>query len=498
MSAIALTTALCLPTLDLEALLQGRTIAAISNSFRNPSQFLLCPVDTSLETSRLENRYHPDFLKSINLNQSLYNIDSVTIQAWARCKTCRIFGEKDNLAALSSLTAWSVEYLHELVQERHKIFVLFLQIHRFAQPIDLAMSRLSEDNIGSYIDVPGSWSDQGALALLPDEDFAKRQKQLIKLSPPIHPELHSLQTALVALRQNSLGAMALDRDLRYLLGWSRAEETQLYDSDLSWIQRIAQSGDTDTAAEFKRLVFKSWIKLGFSNADGALSIEDSKAEDSDLDVCCDVPFALIGKCQADRRGVVAKSVIEQIMKSGELSFRPDAFEQSIKVIFTAGPLTELAQHSARENKVNVMHPETLQRLTEMKARYPGSIDLLKLKACLQRAPYGEAADEKIGQFIEETFIQLKIRSAVIEAVKLSLENADQESVGIDSVCAAYAALASFGLPSLSMGDVQDVLIELSSPVAGYLGKTHAADGRELFYFLRELYVEDNSPSMVIG
>lgn len=147
--------------------------------------------------------------------------------------------------------------------------------------------------------------------------------------------------------------------------------------------------------------------------------------------------------------------------------------------------------------MNVMHPETLQRLTEMKARYPGSIDLLKLKACLQQEPYGEGADEKIGRFIEETFVQLKIRSAVIEAVKLCLENAGQESIGADAVCAAYAALASFGLPNLSMGEVHDVLIELSSPVAGYLGRTQANNGRELFYFLRELYVEDNNLSMVI-
>lgn len=496
MSAIALTTALCLPTLDLEALLQGRTIAAISSSFRNPSRFLLCPVDTSLETARLANRYHPDFLKSINLNQSLYNTGSVTIQAWARCKTCRIFGEQDNLAALSSLTAWSVEYLHELVQERHKIYVLFLQIHRFAQPIDLTMNRLSEDKVGSYIDVPGSWSDQGAQALLPDADFAKRQKQLIKLSPPIHPELHSLQTALVALRQNSLGAMALDRDLRYLLGWSRAEETQLYDSDISWIQRIAQSGDTDNAAEFKQLVFKSWLKLGFVNADGAMSIED-REEENDLDICCQAPFAVVGKCKADRRGVVSQAVLEPLIEASHTSLHPEAFEQVIKIVFTAGPLTEIAQQAAKENKMNVMHPETLQRLTEMKARYPGSIDLLKLKACLQQEPYGEGADEKIGRFIEETFVQLKIRSAVIEAVKLCLENAGQESIGADAVCAAYAALASFGLPNLSMGEVHDVLIELSSPVAGYLGRTQANNGRELFYFLRELYVEDNNLSMVI-
>ncbi|MEL6816600.1 MAG: DUF1802 family protein, partial [Cyanobacteria bacterium J06598_3] len=265
MSNPALTSALCLPSLDIEALLQGRTLVALSNSFRNPSHFLLCPVDLSLDGSQLAARYHAEFLESLKSPHGLTDPDWVSVHAWARSKTCRLYGAEDDLAALSELTPWSEAYLRSQIQAKHKIFLLFLQVHRFMQPVELMMTPLSEDTIGNYIDVPGTWSDQRAEPLLSQDTFAQRQKQLIKLSPPRHPELEPLQTDLVAVRENSLGAMALDRDLRYLLGWTRAKETQLDDSDLAWIKKIAQVGEADDTYEFKKLVLSSLLKLGFSD-----------------------------------------------------------------------------------------------------------------------------------------------------------------------------------------------------------------------------------------
>ncbi len=501
MSAIALTTALCLPIQDVEALLQGRTVAAISNTFRNPSRFFLCPIETDLTTARLENRYHASFLKSLKpapktsrkASQKTNASDAITIHAWARCKTCRIFSEHDNLAALSSLTAWTAEYLHELVQERHKIYVTFLQVHRFDQAIELAIDPAEANRIGTYVKVPGSWSDQSAHSLLSDATFAQRQKQLIQLTPSPHFELHDLQAELVTLRENNLGAMALDRDLRYLLNWSRAEETQMYDSDLVWIQQISQAGNIGNTDDFEKLVHKSFFKLGFSNFVHDLGLK----RDDGVDVYCETPYAVIGKCKADKQGNVSNLVLEPLAIAGIALFQQQQIAPPLKIIFAAGPFTEHAQKSAIKNKMNVIRPDTLQRLTELKARFPGAIDLLRLKQCLQQAPYGEAADEKINQFIDETFHQLKVRSAVIQAVKICLERTDQESIGRDPICAAYASLASFGLSTLSVKEMHDILIELSSPVAGYLGRIQAGSdgsgtGRELFYFLKELCVDGSA------
>ncbi|MFK8182774.1 MAG: DUF1802 family protein [Phormidesmis sp.] len=530
MSISALSTALCLPVLDIEALLQGRTIAAISDTFRNPSKFLLCPIDLPAKPGQLETRYQEQFLGSFKATYtSVEDPDAVMIHAWAKCKTCRIFSEKDNLAALSTLTAWTPEYLYELVQEKHKIFVLFLQIHRLAAPLKLMMPRLEADKINTYVRVPGSWSDQGATPLLDDDTFAKRQKQLVKLSPPIHPELQALQRELVFEREYSLGAMALDRDVRYFLGWSRPEETQLYDSDLSWIQHVAAAGCGSDEIEFKEMVRRSLVKLGFSehqcseeslsqpaaepwsatinaegsNAEGSNAegsgVDSSNAEGSGVDgskVYCTLPYPLVAECQSNQHSNVTNTVAVQLTRIGNKQFSEAQFEAAVKVIFAMGPLTEQAQQTAIGNRINVIRPDTLQKLTEIKARYPGAVDLLKLKTYLQSVPYGEAADTKVTQFVEETLFQLQIRAAVIQAVKTCSERTGQEKVGTDTVCGTYATLSQVGLPRLSVGEVQDILIELSSPVAGYLGRSRTDNGRTLFYFLRELSVEDKNLTAV--
>ncbi|MEM6449602.1 MAG: DUF1802 family protein [Cyanobacteria bacterium P01_D01_bin.105] len=498
MSTSALSTALCLPALDIEALLQGRTIAAISDTFRNPARFLLLPTDLPLQPGQLEARYQAQFLSSFKATYtSVEDPDTVMIQAWARCGTCRIFSDRDDLAALSTLTAWTPAHLQQLVQEKHKIFLLFLKVHRFAEPLKLIMPRVTPDKMHTYIRVPGTWSDQGALSLLDDETFVKRQTQLIKLSPPQYPELQALQRALVFEREYSLGAMALDRDIRYFLGWSRPEETQLYDSDLSWIQQVAAAGLESDELEFKELVRRCLVKLGFGHThqphqtETRRTLEQSVTAEN-LGICYEAPYPVIAICQTSKDSSVSNLVAEQAIQLGNAPSGSASLTSTAKIIVAAGPLTEHAQKAAKGDEINVIRPKTLQKLTEMKARYPGSIDLLKLKTCLQSVPHGEAADEKVNQFIEEISQQIKIRAAVIQAVKLGLERTEQSRIGTNTVCTLYASLPDVSLPRLSVHEVKNILIELSSPVAGYLGCDHTDNGKALFYFLRELSVEDNN------
>ncbi|MEO0519093.1 MAG: DUF1802 family protein [Cyanobacteria bacterium P01_A01_bin.116] len=496
----ALTTALCLPSLDIDALLQGRTIVAISNSFQNPSHFLLCPVEVPLDEAQLATRYHTGFLNSLKPARLTAGLDAIKIHAWAKSKTCRIYSQQDDLAALSNLTAWSTDYLHQLTQTRHQLFVLFLQVHRFDQPIELMLNQLAEDKIGNYIQVDGTWSDQQALPILSNETFAQRQKQLIKLSHPNHSELEPLQTELVPLRENSLGAMSLDRDLRYLLGWSRSEETYLYDSDLAWIQQISQVGRSTSELDYRKLVRNSLLKLGFVNLVCDV-VSDANLSDSNparatnvvgFDVYGDDPYTLVGKCSADGSALIPQTLTSQFIHVGNTLLGRDLFESAVKILFVAGPLDHNTEQATRGNKMNIMRPETLQRLTELKAQHPGAIDLLKLKACLQSAPFGEDSDAKVNQFINGTLEQLRLRSALIQSVKTYLESTDQEAIGLDTVCSAYAMSSESNLPSLSMGEIHDLLMELSSPLAGYLGRKKADNSRDVFYFLRELCIEDDS------
>ncbi|MEL7332530.1 MAG: DUF1802 family protein [Cyanobacteria bacterium J06560_2] len=502
MSVPSLTTALCLPAIEIEALLQGRMIAAVSNTFRNPLQFALCPVSEPLSRTVLIQRYRPSFLRSLKPRKSEPK-NQTTLYAWAKFGRCRIYRQTHDLAALSQLTVWRVEYLEALVRSHHKIFLMSLQVYRFEQPLRMAMKPVSTDKIGRYIHLPSTPSSYHSEPIIGVEASLYRQQLLTDLAPPPHLELEDLQAALSQIRESGLGAMSLDRDIRYLLGWSRVDQTKLYDSDFVWIKQIALVGNTgDEHEEFEKLVRRSLIKLGFSNQGRNIKASlnpDIAGEPDSLDVYCESPYSLVGMCKATQHSSVPNTVVEQFNYLGNEHLPLGDFEHAVKLLFVAGTLTAHTQQTAIENRMNVMRPETLQRLTELQAQHPGSIDLYRLKPCLQNAPFGEAADQKVNLFIDKILQQLEVRAELIRAVKNCLHTTGEESVGTDAVYFAYAGNASrLQLPQLSRQEVQETLIELSSPLAGYLGRVEDVDApadrrSHLFYFLRELHVDRGVP-----
>ncbi|NER79925.1 MAG: DUF1802 family protein [Leptolyngbya sp. SIO1D8] len=491
MGVTPLTTALCLPAIEIGALLEGRMIVAMSNTFRNPPCFLLCPIHFSAATIKWEERYHQSFLNALRESQESLKADTFTAHAWAKFKACRIYSSPHDLEALSQLTIWSSNYLHDLTQARHKIFLLVLQVYRFSQPTELSNRRANEHNIGNYIKLSSARSHRESAAILSDEIFEQRQRQIFDLSPPLYPELEGLQGEIAADRELGLGAKLFNQDLKRLLGWSQSQETQPLDSDLIWIQQIAQTGNSSNGHEFEKLVRKSLLKLGFSNSCNnprASLNPNATGGAGGIDVYCDAPYALVGECKASKHSRVPNSVTAQLIHLGITHLGQTQFAQSIKLIFAAGPLTTPADRAARENHMNVLRPETLQRLTELKVLHPGAIDLLKLKPCLQEAPFGEEADTKVNQFIDDTWQQLKLRSCLVQLVKTYLNNTGLGTVEIGTVFGAYAASANPELPKLKIEEIHEILIELSSPLAGYLGRSCVGKDSYSFYFLRDLNI----------
>ncbi len=521
-----ISTALCLPALDIEALFQGRMIVAMSASFHNPAKILLCAVQPDPDSAAPEERYSDDFLNAVSSNRAQMRSPTTTglpttalpttllsTYAWAEAGACRVYNVPSDLAAIAKLTAWSESYLKTLVQTRYRIFLLPLRVYRFTRPIELASPPVTADKAGYYVDLSIPVSTEDAGPVLDSESFEKRQQQLFDLVPPLHSELEAFQTALVSMRESSLGAMSLDRDLRYFLGWSCAQETYLYDSDLVWIQQIAQTGLHKSSYDFKVLACQSLSKLGFSNfahnpeestvsaddlTDGLTihSTDNAIADRSQSTVFfCDQPYALIGKCKAGARGRVASALTVRLIHFGQAYLSPLQYERSVKLIVAAGAPNNLATQAAQENQMNVIHPNTLQRLTELQAQHPGSIDLLKLKPCLQAAPFGEAADAKINQFIDDILQQLARRAALIRVVKRCLINVNEESVAVADIYAVCEASESNeALEHVTQAEIYEILIELSSPLVGCLGRLKDNEGRDRFYFLRELHIDLGSLS----
>ncbi len=151
----------------------------------------------------------------------------------------------------------------------------------------------------------------------------------------------------------------------------------------------------------------------------------------------------------------------------------------------AGELIKHTELTTKGNQMNVIRPETLQRLVELKAKHPGSIDLLNLKPYLEKEPFGEASNDKINEYIDKVEKEIKLRSHIIQLVKNYLQNSGIESAGVDTLHGAY--FGSHPPQQIKPEEMHEILIELSSPLTGYLGREKGNNWKtDKFYYLRDL------------
>ncbi|MFM6109028.1 MAG: DUF1802 domain-containing protein, partial [Sphaerospermopsis kisseleviana] len=81
----------------------------------------------------------------------------------------------------------------------------------------------------------------------------------------------------------------------------------------------------------------------------------------------------------------------------------------------------------------------------------------------------------------------KLRSHIIQLVKNYLQNAGIESTGVDTLHGAY--FGSYPPQPLKPEEMHEILIELSSPLTGYLGREKGNDWKnDKFYYLRDLAI----------
>ncbi|PZU94667.1 MAG: hypothetical protein DCE90_14065 [Pseudanabaena sp.] len=104
----------------------------------------------------------------------------------------------------------------------------------------------------------------------------------------------------------------------------------------------------------------------------------------------------------------------------------------------------------------------------------------ELKTCLEVEPFGEDANAKLLEFINKSELEIKLRSHIVNLAKKA-----NKEFGIEYLSGVYD---SSGYPELrEERELYDILIELSSPLAGYLGRIKGNDGTgDRFYYLRDL------------
>ncbi|MDZ4786253.1 MAG: DUF1802 family protein [bacterium] len=459
---VFLANALCLPLVDLQALVQGKMITAMPWSFLSPGQsFALY--------SEGENTTHVRF--------------------WARCELCKSIDNPNLLSPLSNLTIWKKQLLESKLLEREFFFLAYLRIYEIPQPIQVVTEAK-----GEFLPLKEPTIVPVSSPVFSESDFRNHTQKLDQLRPSVHPELEELQSIVSQFVSTNSDAKAFEQDIKVFLGWADHSNVLQPDSDMTWIKSIANVGNSSDGDLFEKLVRKSFVELGFknSNANPQASLDPSGCGGAGgLDFYCEEPYRVVGECKATKTESVPDGTPAQLVKLG-CKILQDEYEKCIKIIMAAGELNAHAKQTAIGNKMNVIRPETLQKLVELKARHHGSINLVELKPCLESEPFGEDADIKINGYIDKIWNGIKVRAHIVKAVKQLIEiEPHRTQFEVVEIRAQYnAAFSKHDGSSLDNQIVHEFLIELSSPLAGYLGRVQGTSLQtDRFYFLRDLLVD---------
>ncbi|MEM9927114.1 MAG: DUF1802 family protein [Cyanobacteria bacterium P01_D01_bin.50] len=477
--------ALRLPAPDIEALLQGRSILAISNQFINRDKFALYSTDILMNPLPVEQYYHPNFvhIAQRSLRESVTH--SLTIKTWAKCEWCHDINP-ETIATLSKLTIWTKSALEETLALRKNIFFLYLRVYHLSKPIQIIVK---ENN--QFIPLPKRVTVDDTNPVLTDNIFKIRKRQLEKLEPPQHPELERLLDVVSPQTINNPRAKQLEQDIHKFLGWSNSKTIKCLDSDLAWTKEIAALGNRSkqedsgksnyqAGTDFENIIRQSLEFLGFTvdyfHKGGA----------GGVDVFCSHPYPLVGECKAGKK--IPNNTAVQLLNLGTLRLQSqELFKQATKLIIGPGEPTIQLKEAAKVHGMAIINPETLEKLVELQNKYRNSIDLFKLKDFLKAGQ----SDIEIEKYIVQVEEEIKLRSHLVGLVKNYLESSGLKNIGVDALHGAY--FGSNPPQPLKIKEMQEILIELSSPLTGYLGRIKSTDGKsDKFYFLRDLTTDTNS------
>ena len=477
--SVILDTALCLPASEIEALIQGRMIATMPRTFINSGrQFALYPTDISINLQSYEEYYRPSFLSIAQTVLAQQACEKVVVKAWARCEGC-ILHPPESLDSLSLLTVWTKEALQQTLGQRPHLVLAYLRVYLLPQSLEI----LLQSQNPQFRPLNSSLIVSEANPVITDRTFAQRKHQLEKLQPPLHPELEELQSAIASLTISQPAAKQLDDDIKIFLGWSSDKLIKQTDPNLAWINDIAKLGDRSiekdegksnyqAGTDFEIIARRSLNFLGFKVE------ENYKGGAGGLDLFCSQPYPLVCECKAGKS--IPDRAVEELDRIGKRHLKEN-YLQAMRLIIGPGQPTKNLKESAQISQISIINVMTLQKLVELKVKYPGAINLVELKQYLEPGQI----DYKIVEYIDKAEREIKLRSHITQLVKNYLENSGIESAGVEALHGAY--FGSHPPQPIKPAEMHEILIELSSPLTGYLGRIKGSNwNSDRFYFLRDL------------
>ncbi|MBD2059784.1 DUF1802 family protein [Oculatella sp. FACHB-28] len=471
-----------LPALDLEMLNLGKLIAIpFKQSVSEGQVFWLYPSQQLPSDLTLEQYYKPEYLSFASRSLQKSAIAPVQMPTWGQCEYhWQIHSNnKHLLPKIAQSTIWNLSALEHLFGQHNVLKMLFLRVHYFSEPCVVNSLLQSGYFFWTQAEDKITTPNEHDTSVVSKVGFDRRKNLL--MSGEIYPytSLESLQLQVEEVATDNPNASQLNHNLKQLLGWT--SHNKLESKEPEWMSKIAILGDRSKEAEgtsnyqagtdFENIVRQSLEFLGFkidySHRGGA----------GGLDLFCSAPYPLVGECKSGKK--IPNDTAVQLLNLGTIRLEnKETFSKAAKLIIGPGEPTDQLQKAAKVHGMAIIHPTTLEKLVKLHHKYP--IDLFKLKDYL----IDGQADDEVERYIHQNLQAAKLRAYIIQLVKNFLENSLDEDADIAQLHAVY--VVSKPPQPLKREEMYEILVELSSPLTGYLGRRKGDVGSDRFYFLRHM------------
>ena len=480
-----------LPAFDVELLSSGKLIAVPFKQHQKEGETVwLYPGDRLPNNLSLAEYYRPEYLAAAEKSIAENRTSPVHIKAWARCdRHWQLTAEQQHLLPkIAESTVWNLNAL-ERIFERDKILkLLFLRVYKLSNSGIVNISPdpgnfffpKAEDTI-----TMGTESDKPVIS---EASFNQRKSLLISGEVYAPSGLETLRMQLEAMSSENPAVEQFNSEIKQFLGWNSEPIQRQSDGNFDWINTIAALGnrskDVDTGksnyqagTDFENIVRDSLDFLGFT-VDYA-----HKGGAGGLDIFCSKPYPLVIECKAGKK--IPNDTAVQLLNLGTLHLgNQESLKKATKLIIGPGEPTPQLKDAARIHGMAIINPKTLEKLVKIYSQYRGSVDLFKLKDYL----IAGRSDGEVERYIQQIWDEIGLRSHLVGIVKNYQQNTSSENAGVEVLYGAY--VSSSPPQHLTSKQLHEILIELSSPLAGYLGRKKGTNGEgDRFYFRRDLLLD---------
>ena len=390
------------------------------------------------------------------------DLETIKIEAWAKWEDYQRLDKTTSLDVIALHIGYPLEFLQASLDKSESIYLAYLRVYRLPTPIEI-----TPQSMGDYVYLANTLYISDLLPVVSDRDFEVQKQRLLKLEPPESP------------------FEKIERKLKEAELQQKIETSK----NLDWIKTITTLGDRSIEQDQGKNTYQAGTDFENISKQGleflGFTIDEShKGGAGGLDLFCSKPYPLTGECKAGKS--IPNRTVEELIRLGGTHLGVEGFiNLSAKLVIGAGNPTNPMLNAAHQWKVSIIKAMTLQKLVELKAKYDGAIDLFELKKYLQAGQI----DDKIHEYIQKVESEIKLRSHIVQIVKE--EQYGDQYVSVTEIRSTYNAKYATELTQrLSDPVVKDLLIELSSPLAGYLGRVEEGGKKcDRFYYLRDLPIE---------